>query len=268
MLVTIRLALEVSDGANTVYNLAQTFYLLPWAVLAVPLATAAYPTVAAAHAQGRDGSGTVSDAGRAIMLLSCLGAAGLVAVARPAAAIILPDEPGQARDMALAMVAFAPGLIGYGIGALHQRTLYAVGGQRVAALAIGLGWTVAAVSAIGFSHTMSNRPVALALANSVGMLVLGAALAIGVARRCGRAGLRGLTRAGLAGVVAAVAASLAGWFVVPPATPGVWRLIGQGMLSSGVAALVFVAASALLDREDLRMVTHAVTRRIRGRGVR
>lgn len=270
MLVTLRLALDVSGGVNTVYNLAQTFYLLPWAVLAVPVATAAYPTVAAAHASGRDGSATVASSGRAIILLSCLGAAGLVAIARPAAGIILPDEPGQARGMALAMVAFAPGLIGYGIGALHQRTLYAVGGQRVAAIAIGLGWTVAAISAVAFSGAMSSamgsRPVALALANSVGMLVLGAALAIGVARRCGRAALGGLTRAAVSGVVAAVAAALAGWFAVPRTTPGIWHLIGQGMLSGGVAALVFVTVSALLDREDLRMVTRVVRGRIRGKG--
>lgn len=269
MLVTIRLALEVSDGTNTVYNLAQTFYLLPWAVFAVPLATAAYPTVAAAHARGRDSGSTVASAGRAILLLSGLGAAGLVAIARPAAGIILPTEPGQARDMALAMVAFAPGLIGYGIGALHQRTLYAVGGQRIAAIAIGLGWTVAAVSAIGLSQVFSNRPVALALANSVGMLVLGLGLAIGVARRCGRSALGGLARAGVAGGLGAVAAALAGWWAgswaVPP-TPGIWALIGQGMLSSGVAALVFVVVGALLDPKDLRAVAKALSRRFRGKG--
>jgi putative peptidoglycan lipid II flippase len=266
MLVAIRLAMEVSDGANTVYNLAQTFFLLPWAVLAVPLATAAYPTVAAAHAQGRESGTTVASTGRAIVLLSCLGAAGLVAIAWPAANIILPSEPGQARDMALAMVAFAPGLIGYGIGALHQRTLYAVGGQRIAAIAIGLGWSVAAVSAIGLSQVMSNRPVALALANSLGMLVLGLGLAIGVARRCGISALDGLTRAGVAGVIAGTAASLAGWWVIPHTTPGIWGLIGQGMLSSGAAVLVFVAVGALLDREDLRVVANALTRRFRRKG--
>lgn len=266
MLVTIRLALDVSDGVNTVLNQAQKFYLLPWAVLAVPLATAAYPTVAAAHATGGDGSRTVARTGRVIMLLSCLGAAGLVAIARPAAGLILPGQADQARDMALAMVAFAPGLIGYGIGALHQRTLYAVGGQRAAAAAIGLGWTVTAVSAVILSGVMDNRAVALALANSIGMLVLGAGLAYGVARRCGGAALSGLPRAVPAGVVAAVAAALAAWAVVPHTTPGVWALIGQGMLSGGVAAIVFVAVSALLDREDLRVVGDALRSRVRRKG--
>ena len=270
MLVTIRLALEVSDGANTVYNLAQTFYLLPWAVLAVPVATAAYPSVAAAHAEGRESGSTVASSGRAIMLLSCLGAAGLVAIARPAASIILPGEPGQARDMALAMVAFAPGLIGYGVAALHQRTLYAVGGQRSAAIAIGLGLTVTALAAVGFSNILTNRPVALALANSVGMLVLGAGLAIGVARRCGGAALGGLVRAGTAGVVAAVVAAAvsvaAGGWVLPQTTPGFWQLIGQGIFSSAIAALVFVAVSALLDRKDLSVLANAVGRRFRGKG--
>ncbi len=39
--------------APQVFNLALTFYLLPWAVLAVPLATAAYPTLAAARGERR-----------------------------------------------------------------------------------------------------------------------------------------------------------------------------------------------------------------------
>ena len=53
---------RVSGGAGTgalrVYNLAQTMYLLPWAVLAVPLAVAAYPALAAARRHRRRGRAT------------------------------------------------------------------------------------------------------------------------------------------------------------------------------------------------------------------
>jgi putative peptidoglycan lipid II flippase len=272
MLVVIRLALEVSDGANTAYNLAQTFYLLPWAVLAVPIATAVYPAVATAHATGDHPTLTarVAASGRAIMLLTCLGAAGLVAVARPAAGIVAVGQPAQAQALALAIVGFAPGLIGYGLGALHQRTLYAVGGQRDAAVAIGLGWVVAALAAVGFSAALpaGQRPLALALANSVGMLVLGTGLAVAVSRRCGRAALGGLTRAGTAGVISGVPAAAAAWFVLPHATPGIWPLIGQGMLSAGVAVVVFGMGCALLDRDDARAVQRMIRGMLRRKGER
>ena len=72
--------------APVVYNLAQTVYLLPWAVLAVPLATAAYPTLAAAPTPPatRTATGaTLAPAVAAVLLLSCLGAAALVAAGRP-----------------------------------------------------------------------------------------------------------------------------------------------------------------------------------------
>src|SRR5207237_8557091 len=43
-----------ADGGLTLYNTAQTVFLLPWAVLAVPLATAVYPSLSAAASRGDD----------------------------------------------------------------------------------------------------------------------------------------------------------------------------------------------------------------------
>lgn len=253
LLVVIRLALAASEGANTIYNLAQTFYLLPWAVLAVPVATAAYPAIATAHATGdavrlRQ---TVSRTGRAVVLLSCLGAAGLVAIAQPVGSLMMVDDPAQANSLAWAIIGFAPGLIGYGLAALHQRTLYSVGAQRFAAVGIGLGWMVTALSAFGFSALLDERPLALALANSLGMTVLGMALAIGVARKSGGAALGGLSKVAAVGIIGAVAAALAALAALA-ATPEGWPLIWQGMLSGSVALLVFLGTCAVLDRSLLR----------------
>ena len=131
------------DGAYVIYNMAQTVFLLPWAVLAVPVATATYPqspphTPPATRSADRH---RLPD-GRAVVLLSCLGAALLAAVAWPLADLFLRNDPAQARALAVATIAFAPGLIGYGLSALHQRTLYAVGAQKLAAVMMGIGWTV------------------------------------------------------------------------------------------------------------------------------
>jgi putative peptidoglycan lipid II flippase len=244
-LVAIKLGLAASDGAYVLYNTAQTVFLLPWAVLAVPVATATFPTVATAHVTGDHGElgQTVSRTGRAVILLSCLGAALLAAVAWPLSHLFLRKDPAQAAALAVAIIAFAPGLIGYGLSALHQRTLYAVGAQRFAAIGIGLGWavTIAASFALSAFLPLEQRPMALGLANSIGMTVLGAALAVGVWRSAGKAALAGLPKAAAAGVAAATAAAAAGLLIVNKGgtTPGIWVLIGQGMLSAGVAAAVF-----------------------------
>jgi putative peptidoglycan lipid II flippase len=257
-LVAIKLGLAASDGSYVLYNTAQTVFLLPWAVLAVPVATATFPTVATAHATGdhQELGQTVSRTGRTVILLSCLGAGLLAAVAWPLSELFIRKDPAQAAALAAAIIAFAPGLVGYGLSALHQRTLYAVGAQRFAAIGIGVGWavTIAASFALSGVFPLEQRPVALGLANSVGMTVLGAALAVGVRLRAGKGALAGVPKVALVGVAAAAAAATAGLLIVDKrgATPGIWLLIGQGMLSAGVAAAVFALVA---------LVTGVLTRR-------
>ncbi|MDI1465250.1 lipid II flippase MurJ [Catellatospora sp. KI3] len=266
LLVVIHLAFGGPDGTNTVYNFAQTLFLLPWAVLAVPAATAAYPAIATAHATA-DTAGlrvTTARTGRAVLLLSGVGTAGLIAVSDPAAALMLPGTSAPA--LARAVVAFAPGLLGYGLAALHQRTLYAVGANRLAALGVGAGWTVTVVAALVLSAVLppAERAVALGAANSLGMLVMGLALAWAVRARVGGPALSGLVRAGLAAGVAALAGAVLGWeagrLVIGP-TPGIIALVGQGMLSGGVSLAVYLCVCALLDRPDLRPLIERVARR-------
>jgi putative peptidoglycan lipid II flippase len=278
LFVTVKLALAGSVGTNAVYTLAQTVYLLPWAVLAVPAATAAYPTIATAHATGDQSrlDATVARTGRAIALFSGLGVAGLVAVAPPVAALLTPEASGpeQARALSAAITAFAPGLLGYGIVALHQRTLYAIGGQRLTAAGIGLGWAVTLVGALIAADVVpkGDRATALAAANSLGMTVMGLALAWAVRSRRGPSALTGLWRATLAAALAALVGGVAGRLLPSLAagqdTPGVPVLLAQGMLAGGVAVLVFIGACALLDRSDLMPVLAKVRglgRRLGGR---
>jgi len=276
LLVALRLAFDGPEGAVVHYNLAQTVYLLPWAVLAVPLATAAFPRLAAAGSAGDTGAyaGTLAPAARGVLLLSCLGAAVLVAVAGPAAQLLV-DGRGTAAVTA-GIAGFAPGLLGYALFALLSRALYARGDTRAAAAATVAGWTVTALAALGLAAglTEARRVFALALANSAGMLVLGAVLVVVVARRAGGDALRGLARVGAVGALAGSLAAAAGAGVARLATP---LFVGtppdvraglQGMLSGVAVGLVFLAVAYPLDRHDMRPLVGGLRRRLgRKRGV-
>lgn len=271
LLVAIILAGRVppvddAASANTLYNFAMTLYLLPWAVLAVPAATAAYPAIATAFATADHATLrlTVARTSRAVLLLSGLGAAGLAAVAAPAAAFLTEGEGVSA--LAAAVLAFAPGLLGYGLAALHQRTLYAVGANRLAALGVSGGWAVTLATAVILSGVLpdSQRAAALGAANSIGMLVMAVLLALAVRARMGGSALTGLFRAALAASVAGLAGAVAGveaGRAVVSGTPGIMGLAGQGMLSGGVSLVVFLIVCALLDLPDLRPLLERVSRR-------
>jgi putative peptidoglycan lipid II flippase len=256
MVVTVLALAAGVAGDLTSFNLAQALYLLPWAVLAVPLATAAYPTLAAAAERGDEDRyrETLAGTARTVVLLACLGGAALVALAGPVARLL--DAPQAAPGIA----GFAPGLLGYALFALLSRALYARGATSSAAAATAAGWAVAAAAALVLTAVLpgSDKVLALGLANSVGMLALGALLVGAVRRRAGAGSLTGLPRAAGVGIVAAVAAGLAGWGAVEGlrhalgATPAGWVSLFSGMLGGVVVAVVFVAVTYPLDRHDLR----------------
>ncbi|MEV1147817.1 lipid II flippase MurJ, partial [Micromonospora sp. NPDC049799] len=133
---------QVAYGATAdlgVFNLAQTVFLLPWAVLAVPLAVAAYPALSAASAAGDEEAyrATLAPAVRGVLLFSCLGAAALVGTAGPVGHLFFD---GAAADTAAGAVAgFAPGLLGYALFAVLSRALYARGETRSATRAVAVG---------------------------------------------------------------------------------------------------------------------------------
>ncbi|WP_434739268.1 murein biosynthesis integral membrane protein MurJ [Micromonospora sp. SH-82] len=255
-------------GSPQVFNLAQTMYLLPWAVLAVPLAVAAYPTLAAASAGG-DEAGyrrTLASTTRGVLLFSFLGAAALVGTAAPVARFFYPEQPAAT---AAAIVGFAPGLVGYGLFAVLSRALYARGDTRPATVAITLGWLAVPVAAVPLAALLptADRVLAVTLANSLGMLLLGGLLLAAVARTAGRGALTGAARAGVAGTLAGVLSALAGAGVarllagVADGTPTTPVALGQGMLSAFVVGVVFLAVAFAADRRDVQPLLAAVVRR-------
>ncbi|MFC7550703.1 murein biosynthesis integral membrane protein MurJ [Plantactinospora sp. GCM10030261] len=280
LLVMLRLVNGGSTSDPVVFNLAQTMFLLPWAVLAVPLAVAAYPNLAAAAAERdeRTYREVLAPTARRVLLFSCLGAAALVATAAPVARFFLGDATaaGPTGAGAAAIAGFAPGLLGYGLFAVLTRALYARGGTRSASLATAAGWLAVPLASVALSALapVEYRVAAVAAGNSIGMLVLGVLLVVVVARAAGRPALRGLPRAAVVGLTAGTVAAVAGTVVahaltgVPFDTPPRLAAFVQGMLSGVVVGAVFVAVAYPLDRRDLRPMLGTLRRRLGGAGAR
>ncbi|MEV4511821.1 lipid II flippase MurJ [Dactylosporangium sp. NPDC049525] len=264
--LAIALSGYAGKGAVVVYSLAQTIFLLPWAVLAVPVATTAYPGLAeagGAHDRERF-AGVLAPALRTVIVLTSLGAAALVVLAEPVAVVLaeLSSKPPDIGQLAGGITWFAPGLLGYGLFALLSRALYAGGNAYAAAWATGLGWAVAAATAVPLAVALplGRRVAALAAANSIGMLVLAAALLLAVRARAGGDAVAGASRTIAAAVASAAVAATAALTlrngIWGGGTPDVLEAIAQGMLCGVAVAVVFLAGVAVTDRRTLQRLIH------------
>lgn len=252
-----------------VFQYTQAVYLLPYALLAVPLATSAFPRLAERAATGdTDGfAATAAWTTRALLLVSSAGAAVLVAVAVPVAAFFGHLDAGEVGEMAPALVAMAPGLVGFAVIAHVGRALYALERGRLAAVATVVGWVAVVVAMVVLSLLVTRPPdvaVALGGGTSIGMTVAGVALVVALRRSAGPSALDGLARTLLGSGAAAVLAGGAGWWASTGLT-GAWGGSTGGSVLAGVgsalvAAVVLVAALPVLDRPSVRAATRLARR--------
>lgn len=258
--VALRLANDhTSGGTVVVYALAQTVFFLPWAVLAVPLATASFPRLSTA-AQDGDADGYRRTAGqmtRAVVAITLLAAAVLVAAAWPVARVLVGGvgRAGDVGTLAGGIVAFAPGLVGYGLLALLSRALYARHDARVPAMSTVTGWLVVVVTDVVLSTVLpvGDRVLALALGNTLGMTVAAVLLGAGLLRHTGTTTLSGLPRTAGVALLAATAGGAAGRLFADalPGT-GAAAAVGQGVAVVAVTLAVAAVVYALLARDELR----------------
>ncbi len=249
-------------GALVLYSYGWQMFFVPYAVLAVPIATSAFPVLSAGDGAGFDH--TAAGATRAVTLVSCLGAALLAGAAVPASRLFV-SGPGQARQLAFAFAAFAPGLIGYGLAAHLSRVLFACQRTRVAAAALVAGWLLVVVTDVTAVPAVPPRWVVpvLAVGNTVGLTVAGLALLAAVRAARGPAALRGAGRAAVAGLAGAAAGAAAGVLVSAglPVT-GFARNAAISLLACLAAAVAFAAVTMALDRGDLRALASRARARI------
>jgi putative peptidoglycan lipid II flippase len=257
------------SGALVVYGFAWAVFMVPYAVLAIPIATSAFPELSR-HDTGSEGGGeragrgfdlTAAASTRAVMVASWLGTAVLLGAREPIARVFESKPPAATEVLALALAAFAPALIGFGLSANLSRVLYAQRRNRAPALAIAGGWLlvmVADAAIVPFVAPDRVVPV-LGLGTTFGLTASGIALLVLVRRERGPAALHGVPRAflaGLAGCVAAAAAGAAVASAVSGAEPGhaggLLFNIAVSLLATVVVAAVFGAVVLALDGGDLR----------------
>jgi putative peptidoglycan lipid II flippase len=199
---------------------------------------------------------------RAVLLMSCLGAALLAAIALPAARVFAASG-GQVRELALGFAAFAPGLIGYGLTACLSRVLLAARRTTVAAVAMSGGWLIVIAADVALVHAVPARWVVgvLGAGNSLGMTAAGIALVVAVRRVRGGAALRATARAGAAGLVAAVIGAAAGAataYALP--SSGLAADCGAAVAGAVVAGAGFGVIAYLLDGGELKAAIARVRR--------
>jgi len=252
------------QGAVVLYNYGWQMFFVPYAVLAVPIATSVFPALSATDGPAFDRTAAAST--RAAMLVSWLGAALLAGAAWPAARLFV-SNPGQARQLALTFVAFAPGLVGYGLAAGLSRVMFASGRNRLAAVALVGGWLVVAavdLTVVPLVHARWVVPV-LGLGNTVGLTCAGIALVVAVRASRGPAALRGSGRAAAAGLAGALAGAAAGVLVSAGLrVTGFFPNAFVTLLACASAAIAFGVTVLVLDGGDLRAILgRTVGRRFR-----
>jgi putative peptidoglycan lipid II flippase len=250
-------------GALVLYNYGWQMFFVPYAVLAVPIATSAFPVLSAREGGAFDQ--TAASSTRAVMLVSWLGAALLAGAAIPASRLFAPSGPVQARELAIAFAAFAPGLVGYGLAANLSRVLFAHQRSRVAAIALVAGWLLVIVTDLAAVPAVPHRWVVpvLAMGNTVGLTVAGIALLAAVRAARGPAALAGSGRAALAGLAGALAGAAAGTGVsagLPVA--GFFPNAGVAVLACAAAAAAFGAIVLVGDGGELRVLAARARARI------
>ena len=245
---------DAPDGSLVVYGAGLTLFLVPWAALAVPLATSAYPGLSERAEVGDDAgyARALAPVAALVVAASAGAAALLIAVSGPVARVFLTsDTDANVAALRDTTIAFAPGLVGYGLVAVLTRALYARGIWRAPTVCVVGGWLVAIVADVVLAGALpaADRAAALGAGHTLGVTVAGAALLVVVARTAPAGSLAGLPRIGTAALAAAAAGSAAGLGLSralgadPVPDEGVLVAIGVGVL---VGALVLVVVLAVM----------------------
>jgi putative peptidoglycan lipid II flippase len=262
--VTIDLANGHGDtGALVLVNYGNLVYTAMCSVLPLAIITSAFPVLAAT--EGDEFDRTSAGSTRAVVLMSWLSTAIMVAVSLPAAHVLVKQHD-QVTQLAESFLLFAPGVAGYAVTTNLSRVLFAMG--KFKAAGIGLVAQVLLPALLSFPLVLLAPPQwapgALALASSVGQLAVTVPMVVVTRRLRGPAAVTGVTRATLAGIAAAAAGSAAG-LAVTLALPAGGSLyeVGAGVVATVLAIVVFTVVMYLLDPGDLRAAAGRVRRRFR-----
>jgi len=261
-LVPTAAALALGNGAQggvAVFVYAFAFYVLPHALIAVTTATTLAPRVVDAWQSGGvvDVRNAIDRAVHWAVPLLALAGAGMMALAWPLTRVLA--GVGQTASQGLApiahaLVAFGPGLLGYGIAFVMTRVLFALGDVRHASILMVTG----AVVGVGCMAVMSwvlpahDRAAALALGYGAAQTVSAVLLCRRVNQLTGAIGGRRSVSLGAETVVAAVLAGATMAATVACFDETRRQALAAFLLAGSLGVTVFVAVMGVLRRGELR----------------
>lgn len=261
--VVIRLANGFGGhGALVLYGSAWQAFLVPYAVLAVPIAISVFPELATER--GEQFEARAASSTRAVLLASCLGAALLAGTAYPLAATFITHNAAQVGQVARALLAFAPGLIGFGLMAGLSRVLLAAGQHLLAGSWMVTAWLIViAVDVLAVQFVPTRWVVAtLGAGTTAGLTAGGLGLLAAVRRAAGPGALAGTGRAAVTGLAGAAAGALAGLAVAGLLRAHhFWMSAVTAVLAGACVLVIFCVTAYGADRGDLRQAIAAIRRR-------
>jgi putative peptidoglycan lipid II flippase len=254
-----------TTGALVLVNYGNLVFTAICSVLPLAIVISAFPVLSATDGDSFDRTSAGSN--RAVILLALLSTAVMIAVTVPAAHI-LTQRPDQVEPLAQSFLLFAPGVAGFAVVTNLSRVLFALGKLKVAA--IGLVGQQLLPAALSFPLVLLAPPRlavgALALASSVGQIVVAVPMMAATRRLRGSAAVAGVGHAALAGIAAAAAGGAAGLAVtLALPTGGVVFETGVGIVSTLLAVVVFGVVAFALDKGDVRVATGRLRRFTRSR---
>lgn len=272
--VSTVLATSQQPGAVSWLNYAFRILYLPIGLFGVSIASASLPLISQ-HAAREDTPAvrrTVAHAMRLILTLTVPASAGLLALAVPIVRVIFERGrflPSDTQAAALALMAYAPGLIGYSAVKVLSPTFYALRDSRtpvvisVTAVLMNAALSLAFVGRLGY--------VGLALGTALASLLNAGLLMLLLRRRIGgiEAGRLASTfvRIGLASAVMAAAAwGSHAWMASHLFTGAAFvSQVARVAVAIGFALLVLVVAARALRIEEFDEASSRLLRRLRGR---
>ncbi len=241
-------------GAIVLFNYASQVYGTISAILAISIVVSAFPVLSAR--EGPEFDRTSAGSTRAVLLMSWLGTALVVAIAVPAAHV-LAKQHDQVAQLVWAFVLFAPGIAGTAVIANLSRVMFVIGRLKVAAAALAGSWLLVIVADVVLVELVPARLVvaALALGTTIGQTVVAIPLVFVTRRICGPAAVQGTRHAALAGLVACAAGAAVG-VAVSLAVPLHHKLVAVALAvpAACCAIIAFGVVAYFLDHGDLRAV--------------
>ena len=243
-----------TTGTIVIFNYATQVFNSVSAVLAISVVLSAFPVLSARD--GPEFDRTSAGSTRAVLLLSWLGTAVMVAIALPAGRV-LASQPDQVSALVESFVLFAPGVAGIAVIANLSRVMFVIGRLKVAAAGLAGCWLLTIVVDVVLVELVPAHLVAAALAvgNTVGQTAVAIPLVLATRRICGPAAVRDPAtprwpgwRPGPSSAALGVAVCL-----VAPAG-GKLTSAGVAVVAVGAAVVGFGVVAYLLDRGDLKTV--------------